>query len=269
VLSLGAADGVALLGAIAAVKRKHVPISCAVGSGVGALIGALYASAPAEDTRVRFEEVVREWGAATGLEARRKGLGLALLFGPVAMYRNEMGESPAMEPGSEYRRRLDDTDRRDWDRLVGVLNRFFGGLRIEALTVPYAAISFQPRGPAAMLVPARTGSIAEAVAASVANPLVFPDHDDGKPAAGRDPANDQANVTPIHQACLTFPGARLLAINVSGRPSLYRARMRCSLREVSVAPAGLSPEQVLERGPAYRNAIDRGFAATLKALEER
>jgi NTE family protein len=80
-LSVGAADGVAHLGAIAAVKQIGVPISCVVGSGVGALIGAVYASAPAEDTRLRFEALVRDYAAATRSAAGSNGLGPALLFG--------------------------------------------------------------------------------------------------------------------------------------------------------------------------------------------
>ena len=267
VLSVGAADGVALLGAVAAARQKAVPISCVVGTGVGALVGALYASAPAEDTRARFEALVGQWAAAVEPEAGTEGLGAALLFGPAAMGGPPVAEvSPALEPGSAYRRRLEATDRRDWDRLVGVLDRFFGGRRIEGLMLPYVAISIRPQGPARVLVPVRTGGLAQAVAASVANPLLFPERDEERPAVNFDPANDPANVTPIHQACRVFPGARLLAINVSGQRSFYRTTMSCSLQEVTVAPTGLSAAQVLELGAPYRAAVARGFSATSTAL---
>src|SRR5439155_21603025 len=76
VLSVGGADGVAHLGALAAIKQRRLPISCVVGSSMGALVGAIYASAPADDARLRFEALVRDYAETSAREARRNGLGL-------------------------------------------------------------------------------------------------------------------------------------------------------------------------------------------------
>jgi hypothetical protein len=169
--------------------------------------------------------------------------------------------------GGGYLLGLATTEKLDLDRLVGVMDRFFEGRRIEALPVPYAALYFQPEAPQKSwrLVAARTGSLARAVGGSVANPFLFPGFD-VKTASTLDPGADRVAATPIEEACRLFPGANLLAVNVSGQPSLYSARMQCPVLEVTVAPPGVPPEEVLARGPAYQRALDAGHAATLAAL---
>ena len=265
VLSVGGADGVAHLGAIAAIKQRGLPISCVVGSSMGALVGAVYASAPADDARVRFEALVRGYAAATESDARRNGLGLALLFGAAAKLLSDSDVAPVLAAGGGYLLGVKGTEQLDRDRLVKVMDRFFGGRSIEALPLPFAALYQRRQGTGVTLVTARAGSVAEAVGGSVANPFLFPGLDVGSEPA-LDPGADRAAATPVEEACRMFPGANLLAINVSGQPSFYTARMTCPLLEVSVAPSGIPPEQVLGFGASYRRAVDRGFAATSQAL---
>src|SRR3569833_2971624 len=50
VLSSGGTRGVAELGAVAAVRQANVPIDCVVVTSAPTLVGALYASAPEQDT---------------------------------------------------------------------------------------------------------------------------------------------------------------------------------------------------------------------------
>src|SRR6266498_3696375 len=65
VLSVGGADGVAHLGAVAALKAARLPVAAVVGNSMGAVVGALYASAPAEDTEQRFRALVRAYAMET------------------------------------------------------------------------------------------------------------------------------------------------------------------------------------------------------------
>jgi NTE family protein len=265
VLSVGGADGVAHLGAIAAVKQAGVPISCVVGSSMGALVGAVYASAPADDARLRFEALVRSYAAATESEARRNGLGLALLFGVAAKLLSDSDVAPAVAAGGGYLLGLGATEKLDRDRLVKVMDRFFAGRRIEALPLPFAALYQKREGSGVSLVTARAGSVAEAVGGSVANPFLFPGLDVSR-AAALDPGADRAAAIPVEEACHVFPGANLLVINVTGHPAFFTAQMKCPLLEVAVTPTGLPPEQVLAFGGAYQVALDRGYATTLQAL---
>jgi NTE family protein len=268
VLSVGGADGVAHLGAIAAVKQAGVPISCVVGSSMGALVGAVYASAPGDDARLRFEALVRRYADATESEARRNGLTLALLFGAAAKLLSDSDVAPAVAAGGGYLLGLTATDRLDRDRLVKVMDRFFDGRRIEALPLPFAALYQRRQGSGVSVVTARVGSVAEAVGGSVANPFLFASLN-VKRAAALDPGADRAAAVPVEEACQLFPGANLLVINVTGQPSFFSARMTCPLLEVSVPPTGLPPEQVLAFGGAYQRVVDRGYASTRQALEKR
>jgi len=268
VLSVGGADGVAHLGAIAAVKQAGLPISCVVGSSMGALVGAVYATAPTEDARLRFEALVRSYASATESEARRNGLGLALLFGAAAKLLSDSEAAPVIAAGGGYLLGLEATDKLDRDRLVKVMDRFFAGRRIEGLPVPFAALYQKRQGSGVSLVTARAGNVAEAVGGSVANPFLFPGLNVNR-AAALDPGADRAAAIPVEEACHVFPGANLLAINVTGQPSFWSAKMTCPLLEVAVAPTGLPPDQVLAFGGAYRMAVDRGYVSTLQALGKR
>jgi predicted acylesterase/phospholipase RssA len=265
VLSVGGADGVVHLGAIAALKQAGVPIACVVGSSMGALVGAVYATAPAVDTRRRFEALVRAYATATETAARRKGFGLALLFGAAAKVFSDSDLVPAIAAGGGYLLGLGTTDKLDRDRLVSVMDEFFAGRRIEGLPVPYAALYQRREGTNVALVTARTGNLAEAVGGSVANPFLFPAMDVSS-AAALDPGADRAAAVPLEEACHLFPGANLLAINVTGHPAFFSAKMTCPILEVSVPPSGLPPEEALSFGTSYQQAVTRGFQATMAAL---
>lgn len=265
VLSVGGAEGVAHLGAIAAVKQAGVPISCVVGSSMGALVGAVYASAPAEETHTRFHGLVRSYAAATEREAQRNGLGLALLFGVAAKLLTDDRTAPAIAAGGGYLLGVGATDQLDRDRLVAVMDRFFDGRRIEALPVPLAVLYQKRQGSGLSLEIARAGSLAEAVGGSVANPFLFPGLDVNH-AAALDPGADRAAAIPVEEACRVFPGANLLAINVTAQPIFVSTQMKCPVLEVAITPTGVRPADVLSREGSYRMAVDRGYVTTLQAL---
>jgi NTE family protein len=266
VLSVGGPDGVAHVGAVAAVKEARLPISCVVGTSMGALVGALYATAPGEDTAARLRRLARAYEDETRAEARRKGVVLGLLFGAVAWVASETkAAAPVLAAGAGYLLGALGTAPLDRERLVRVMRHFFDGALIERLPVAFMTLYQRPRGNGLELVAARAGDLAEAVGGSVANPLLFPDVEIAS-AERLDPGADRMAAVPIDDACRAFPGANLLVVNVTGRPAVASAAMRCPVREILVAPAGLPAEEAFRFGPAFDGAVRAGHAATARAL---
>jgi predicted acylesterase/phospholipase RssA len=269
VLSVGGPDGVAHLGALAAIRDARLPVAAVVGNSMGALVGALYASAPAEETGPRFRRLLDAYVAESEREARRNGVGLALLFGAVAAVAS--GGEPAttlLAGGGGFLLGTQATAKLDRDRLVRVMAAAFGGARIEALPLPFATFYQRPNGAGVELVAARSGDLAEAVGGSVANPFLFPGLS-VRDASALDPGADRAAATPIDDACRLFPKAEILAVNVTGHPAFYSPGMRCPLREVTVAPQGVSAEDLLRAGPGFERAVAAGYRAMAAALSPR
>jgi NTE family protein len=266
VLSVGGPDGVAHFGALAAIRARRLPVDAVVGNSFGALAGALYAQAPAADTTARFRALVQAYVAETERVTRRNGLAVALVFGAVAAVAT--GGEPtttALAGSGGFLLGARVTSQLDRERLVRVMDASFGGAHIESLALPFATFYQRPQGSGVTLVTVRTGDLAEAVGSSVANPFLFPGLDvAGAPAL--DPGADRVAATPIEDACRLFPDARLLVINVTGRPAFTSAAMTCPVTEVRIAPAGLTAEEILRFGPAYERAVAAGYRATYDAL---
>ena len=266
VLSVGGPDGVAHLGALAATRETNFPLAAVVGNSFGAVVGALYAQAPEENTRDRFESLLKAYVRETERDARRRGLAAGLLFGATAAILSEGEALPTLiAGGGGYLLGAATIDRLDHQRLVRVMERSFASARIEALALPFVTFHQRPRGEGLELVAVRSGSLAEAVGASVTNPLLFPGVRVEK-GAKLDPGADRVAAVPVEDACRLFPEMNLLAINVTGNPAFHSAAMTCPVLEVHIAPPGLSPEEVLATGPAYFRAIDSGYQATIGAL---
>jgi predicted acylesterase/phospholipase RssA len=272
VLSVGGPRGVAHLGAIAAVRRAGVHIDCVVGNSMGALVGALYASAPGEDTEARFRRFSEAYVAETKDDAAKNGA-LGALVGAAlgAALGGEGGGDKAAVAGAllgasgGFALGATQTAKLDRDRLVRVFDQLTGGALIQGLPVPYAT-SYQQRDDNGLaLIVVRDGKLADAVGKSVANPFIFKNLDIVAQGAV-DPGADRASMTPVDEACRLFPGSNLLAINVTGQPAFYRADMHCPLREVAVDPGPLDAEAVFTLQADFTRAVKAGFDATAKAL---
>ena len=274
-LSVGGPRGVAHLGAIAAARQAGIPIGCVVGNSMGALVGALYAAAPGQDTEALFRRFSETYVAETKSEAARNGaigavigsavgaaLGAALGKGVGS---KEAAAGAVIGAGGGFALGAEQTSKLDRDRLVRVMDGLLGGARIEALPVPYATTFQQRTGNGLSVVVARTGPVADAVGKSIANPFIFSNLD--VVAQGQvDPGADRASMTPVDEACRLFPDANLLAINVTDEPAFYRAEMRCPLREVHVDPGPLDAEAVFTLQADFTRAVKAGFDATAVAL---
>jgi NTE family protein len=266
VLSVGGAKGVAHLGAIAAAKQAGIHVDCVVGNSMGSLVGGLYASAPDKDTTERFRHMAAAYVAASRLQAGENGLLLGAVLGAVAAAVTDNKVAPIVAAGGGFALGAGLTSTMDRDRLVKVLNGEFGGVAIEALPVRYAT-SFQRRaGDGLELVVAKEGNLAATIGKSLANPYIFDNLDLAK-TPDIDPGADRAAMTPVDEACRLFPGANLLAINVTDQPAFYRGDMTCPLREVRVPVGAVNPEAVFKLQAAFDDTVKAGYDATLAALQ--
>jgi predicted acylesterase/phospholipase RssA len=276
VLSVGGPRGVAHLGAVAAARQAGIHIDCVVGNSMGSLVGALYASAPDQDTEALFRRFSEAYVAETKSDAAKNGaigavVGSALGAALGAALGGKDGSKAAAAAGAVigasggFALAAQQTDKLDRDRLVRVMDGILAGARIETLPVPYAT-SFQQRSANGLaLVIARSGNVADAVGKSIANPFIFTNLDVVKQGAV-DPGADRASMTPVDEACRLFPDSNLLAINVTDEPAFYRADMRCPLREVRVDPGPLDAEAVFRLQADFTRAVKAGFDATAVAL---
>ena len=265
VLSVGGAKGVAHLGAIAAAKQAGIHVECVVGNSMGSLVGGLYASAPDQDTTRRFRRLADAYLSASKGEATRNGIMLGLVLGAVAVAATDNKVAPAIAAGGGFALGAGLTSTMDRDRLVRVLDGEFGGVNIEALPVRYAT-SFQRRaGDGLELVVAKEGNLAATIGKSLANPYVFGNLDLSR-TPDIDPGADRAAMTPVDEACRLFPGANLLAINVTDQPAFYRGDMACPLLQVRVPLANVNPQAVFAMQAAFDDTVQAGYDATRAAL---
>jgi predicted acylesterase/phospholipase RssA len=253
VLSVGGAAGVAHLGAIEALRANRIEINCVVGNSMGALVGALHAANPSADTTTEFRLFLSKYIAASKGEATARATGVGalglVLLGPLgALFGGAIGAGSV--------------ERLDHDRLIAVLDEHLAHAQIETLPVPFATSFVEPRDQKVAFVEARTGNVAAAVGASVANPFIFRQID-VRAGGPIDPGLDRVSAVPIEQACSTFPEHRMLAVNVMPEPAFVSTRMRCDAFEVTVSAPEVAPEAVL--GDPAR--FDEVVAVGRKAME--
>jgi NTE family protein len=265
VLSAGGTRGVAHLGALAAVREARLPVSCVVGSSVGALIGSLYASAPERDTTERFRRVTRAYLAATEEAAEARGLKAGILLATVAATVAGGVLAPVTAALGGFVLGAVTTSRADLSRFEEVLRVEVGGVAIERLPVAFAALHHEREGQGLSLVIDRTGDLAAAVGASIANPFVFDDVEVAR-AAKIDPGGDRLAATPVQDACRLFPDANLLVVNLQPSPAFHDAQMKCPLLEVMVEVGDLPPEALFTDEVAFEAAWKVGHDTMTAAL---
>jgi predicted acylesterase/phospholipase RssA len=266
VLSVGGPKGIAHIGAIAAVKQLGIPIQCVVGNSMGALIGSLYATAPGSDTAGRYRALMTSYVETTAAEARDRGLlggllvgGLVLLAGGDALPVLAGGATGALI-GAES------VDKQSFERFHSVLNRYYGGAFVERLPVPFATMHQRIADDASGMVDVRSGNLASAVAASVANPLLFTRLDPRRTGV-LDPGVDRVAAIPIDDACRMFPNSRLIAINVTGKAAFVSTHMNCEVVEIDVSAPVANPAKVLVgQDPDFTDVVNTGYRAALAVL---
>lgn len=265
VLSAGPA-GVAHLGAIEVLREACVPVTCVVGTSMGAVVGALCPSSPQADTTARFEHFATAYVRTTRAEAESSsGLGgiIGAMIGVVAA-----GGVGAVLLGAAGGAMLGGLSVRpaDQQRFVRVLDAELGGACIEGLPVAFTTMHQVRSENSADVVVQESGSLSAAVGASAANPFIFSDLEP-RSMARMDPGLDRRSAVPVDQACDAHPGARLIVINVTHERARLLAGQACEMVEVRVPmPSGVALPAALQPGPAFRQVVDAGRRATRAAL---
>ena len=266
VLSVGGSKGIAHLGAIAAVKQLRIPIECVVGNSMGALVGSLYASAPSQDTSQRYRALMASYVATTAREARDRGMLGGLLLGGLVLLAG--GDALPVLAGSATGALLgaESVDRQSFERVQSVLGRYYGGTLVEGLPVPFVTMHQRVVGDTGGMVDVRSGDLARAVAASVANPLIFTRLDPRRTGV-LDPGVDRVAAIPVDDACRMFPDSRLIVINVTGKPAFVSNKMNCPVVEVDVSGEVVNPAKVLVgQEPDFTEVVNAGYRAALAVL---
>lgn len=267
VLSAGGTRGVAQLGAVAAIREARLPISCVVGTSVGALVGGLYAAAPTDDTTLRFRRLARTYLDLTERDARARGVETGVVLAAVAATLAGGVLIPATAALGGYVLGAATTSRADRSRLQYALKSELAGARIEALPVPFATLHHERQDQGLRVVVDRSGDLAEAIGASIANPFVFDDVEVTR-AAGIDPGSDRVAATPVEDACRLFPDANLLVVNVSGSPAFTSAAMGCPVHEVMIDVPAPPPEAFFLLGESFTGAWRTGHDTLAHALRD-
>jgi predicted acylesterase/phospholipase RssA len=266
VLSVGSFRGVAHLGAIQRVKESDVRIDCVVGNSMGALVGALYASAPAQDTTARFRTFRNDYERTSRADASDRGFGTGLLVGLLTI---ATGGTAALALGlgaGGYVAGASSVDPVNHARVVRVLQRQLGSSNIEGLSIPFVTGHAEREHDGLRARYVTRGNLAQAVGDSIANPFLFGDVNI-RAAQRLDPGGDHEDAVPVDEACRRFPDSRLLVVNVTGRESLRTAGMNCPVVEVMVPRVDVSDEVIARGGSEFDQVVRAGYEATGRALD--
>jgi NTE family protein len=265
VLSVGGAKGLAHLGALDALAARGVRIDCVVGNSMGAVVGSLHASAPREDLRARYRAFFADYERETLREAKKRGT-VGAAIGLLAVLLSGGSLAPALAAGALGAAGGAATvPPLSHERFTEVLDGFYRGARIEELPVPFVTFYQQPTEQGLRRVTVTRGPVADAVAASAANPFLFKD----ATLERIDPGADRVSAVPVHDACALFPRSRLIAINVTEEPAFYRTDMDCEVWEVRVELEAPAVEALRGSGPAFDAAYAAGYDAVVRELSSR
>jgi hypothetical protein len=141
-------------------------------------------------------------------------------------------------------------------RMENVLDGYLDHISVQETALPYGTLSQSLEMTGAKLEPKETGSLAEAIIESIANPLIFPKV---KVTAGEriDPGSDPTAAVPLRYACERFPNHQFVISNVSGGRVIDEKDMNCDWVEVKPEPVLVSAERAMKASPAELGALVR------------
>src|SRR5690606_40875844 len=114
----------------------------------------------------------------------------------------------------------------DWERMRGVLRKHFAGQRIESLSVEFLTGYQQTTSDGIRYEQVRGGLLADEVARSIRNPLLFKELK-LKSDEPFDPGADRVSATPLAEACRTFPERQLVVSNVTQSEAFVGRHFHC------------------------------------------
>jgi predicted acylesterase/phospholipase RssA len=269
VLSVGAENGLAHIGVLDALKQQGIEPRCVFGNSMGALVGGLYAAAPERDLSEHYRSVMAAYVDKTRRDAEGAAV-LGFLFGVMLPASSGGGSLLAGAAGAGLgQASINESDRR---RLVEVLRADFEDQTISELPVEFATWHDELRtgavsGP--VKVRMTSGSLAEAIGDSIANPLIFPDVHVER-GSRLDPGADRVSAVPLDDACRLRPDAHFIVSNVTGHPLYLSASMNCTYDEIRIVPPKFDAKRtLLGEGADFDTIVGAGFAATNWTMADR
>lgn len=262
VLSVGAEAGLSHIGVIRAVRERGVPVDCVVGSSMGALVGGLYSANPNVDVAYSYRKLANDYkerASAEGSNAQIMGLVLGALAGASAGGTLLAGGIVGAGLGASSVAPM------EWRRLRAALRAQLEGVSLELLPVRFASLHHTLTRSGAEVEVVTRGELADAVAASIANPLLFPDL---KIGVGKriDPGLDQVSSVPVDAACGLFPGHQLLVSNVANQPIF--SSPTCPYQEVVVPALAVDAAAAMSaKEPEFTRLIDVGYHSAHQQID--
>lgn len=245
VLSIGAADGLAHLGAIAALQEAKFHPQCVYGNSMGAVVGALYADAPSADPVERYRRLIALYAALAHTEWEEKTL---------------------LEKAWCF---LTDTTPKAMNikRFAQALEKILHAKNIQDTAITFVTAHQQVTQTGVTHQNMRHGPLAELVAASANNLLIF--GDPIEQGAKIDPGSDRLAKVPVVDACEAFPDAHLLVVNVTGEPAFTNG-VTCPFTEIRIAPRVWQKAEFEEafagKGVVFDEVVAKGRAAMAKGV---
>jgi NTE family protein len=245
------------IGAIDALKARHVKIDCVYGNSMGAVVGSLYAADPARDLKQRYQELIGQYVRATAEVKTGSTTVRSLLEGVRHIIRTGGGWSEILDALTAELREALFSDTFDNARFQRVLDADLHGATIESLPVKFATSYQTVRSQGLELGIVTRGNVAEAVSRSANNPFIF------RKTSLRylDPGSDRVAAVPIEDACSLNLGARIIAINVAGEPSHYHKDLGCTVHEVVLSLDATPPDAIRGEGVEFDKVYAQGFQA--------
>jgi predicted acylesterase/phospholipase RssA len=214
-----------------------------VGSSTGAVVGALYAAHPSVET----SEEIKALKAAYARRARESASG-SFLLGLLSMFMiGPVGGLLALSDSNG--------SRITHAGLVAAFNDHLKGATIEQLPIPFRTSYLKREGTTIRPFYVATGSVAEAVGSSTANPFLFSDVDVMRGPV--DPGVDSLLAVPIAQACSAFPNMHILAVNASGRLPVIPRDLACPVSVVTIKLPKVA-DQALTNQAALEDVVAAG-----------
>lgn len=233
VLSVGAERGIAHIGAIKAFNEKNIKFDAVFGNSMGALTGVFYAFAPNQNISSRYQKLMNEYLPQNSLSK-----GWAYFYGL------------------------------DIDKFSSTLNNILNEGKIGENTIPFATSYFHIKDRHQQLIIAETGYLAENVARSVNNPLIFTSKAIQE-IQYLDPGFDRISAIPVEDACKLYGPSKIYAINVTEDEIFVTPKMNCKVVEIKIPNLDkINMENALYgKDPDFKRIIDHGYKIVKEALE--
>lgn len=263
VLSMGAEAGLSHIGVIRAVRERGVPIDCVVGTSMGALVGGLFSANPNIDVSHSYRDLASRYEQKARAEGSNAAL-LGLLLGGAMLASGGgsflVGGLAGAGLGAAT------VSPMEWERLRGVLREQQDGATIELLPVRFASVHQTLTTTGATSEAVSGGLLADAVARSIANPLLFTDLE-AKPGKSIDPGLDRVSSVPVEAACSLFPGHQLLVSKVVDQAIYTSSAMTCPYQEIVVPPLAVDVTTAMSaHEPEFSQLVDSGYQAAQRQV---